>query len=189
MGIIGIDEVGRGAWAGPLVFAGVSLPKNCSFISDLKDSKLLSYSKRVYLSKLIQENSVFYIASVESDEIDKIGLTAASAKACVEILNNMSYEMNIEKVILDGNVNYLKSSLYSPLTDVIPKADMNIHEVMAASIIAKNFRDKIMHEYENIYPGYGFINNVGYGTAKHKEALDKLGILPIHRRSFKPIAT
>lgn len=189
MGIIGLDEVGRGAWAGPLVFAGVVLPHRCSFIKELNDSKLLSVKKREKLTLLINSESLVVVAKIESSELDKIGLTAASTKACIQIAEKFSKELNIEGIILDGNVNYLKGSDYENITKVIPKADQTHPEVMAASIVAKQTRDKIMQDYEEVYPNYGFEKHVGYGTKFHKLAIEAHGVLPIHRKSFKPFAS
>ena len=187
MGIFGIDEVGRGSWAGPLVFAGVSLGKDFRYKKDLKDSKLLTQFKRRDLSTEIIATSEYYISEISSTEIDEVGLTAASELACAVIINNLN-NINVDtEIILDGNVNYLKDYVNILNIKTVIKADTSYPDVMAASIVAKYYRDKLMEDLDKTYPGYGWDNNVGYGTKQHLEAILKLGLTPIHRLTFRPM--
>lgn len=184
--VIGLDEVGRGSWAGPLVFAGVLIPDDFEYLDLLKDSKKLNFKKRRFLSEKIKINSVHKIVEVDNNYIDKYGLTLASKKACEDILKLM-YSPEIISVILDGSINYLRGSDYETLTKCVIKADASYPCVMAASIIAKDYRDNLMIKISKKYKRYDFENNYGYGTRKHIEALQEIGISEIHRKSFKPI--
>jgi len=177
--IVGIDEVGRGPWAGPVVAGAVLL---ISQIDGLNDSKLLSAKKREELDKIIRAKGKFGLGWVYASEIDDIGLTKAVAKAM-----HLAYQAlgeQADEIIIDGNVNFLEDVKGAR---AVIKADQTVPEVAAASIVAKVARDAYMVEMSGKYPGYGFEKHVGYGTAAHKQALEKLGVLPIHRRSFKPI--
>lgn len=184
--IVGIDEVGRGAWAGPLVFAGVILPDYFSSIHLLDDSKKLSHTKRLTLSEEIMSRSKYFIAVISNDEVDQIGLTNSSTKACLLVLETLKVDLSCQ-IILDGNVNYLKNTIYEGIVTNIIKADSTEPNVMAASIIAKVYRDNIMTEHSKEYTGYDFENNYGYGTKEHIRGLKNLGPCSIHRKSYKPI--
>lgn len=183
---VGIDEVGRGAWAGPLVFAGVILPDYFSSIHILDDSKKLSHKKRLILSEEIMSKSKYYIAAIDNDEVDQLGLTSSSTKACLLILEALVVDLSCQ-IILDGNINFLKNTIYEGIVKNIIKADTTEPNVMAASIIAKVYRDNLMTEYSKEYMGYDFENNYGYGTKKHIRGLKKLGPCYMHRKSYKPI--
>ena len=170
--IVGIDEVGRGSWAGPLVAAAVLLN---SPIEGLTDSKLISAIKRSKLSdEILQTAGGYGIGWVTADEIDILGLTKSVSLAMQRA------------IIIDGNYNFLKE--YENVETLI-KADLLIPSVSAASIIAKVARDNFMADKSLVYPGYGFEKNVGYGTKQHLEALNKLGLTDIHRKSFKPMSS
>jgi len=178
--IIGIDEVGRGPWAGPVVACAALLNES---IDGLKDSKKLSAKKRQELDEIIRENGRVGLGWVSATEIDDIGLTKAVEKAM-----RLAYEelgVTAETIIIDGNINYLKDV---EGTKPVIKAEDKFPAVAAASIVAKVARDAYMEQMATKYPGYGFEKHVGYGTAAHKEALIKQGVTPLHRRSFKPIA-
>ena len=179
--IAGIDEVGRGPWAGPVVSCAVVLDKP---IDGLKDSKLLSPKKREALNEIIHKQATAIgIGWVSASEIDETGLTEAVRKSM-----NLAYgqlDISPDEIIIDGNINYLPEA---PNSRAVIKADSKFPEVAAASIVAKVARDKYMAEAVSEYPGYGFENHKGYGTAEHKQALEKLGPCPLHRRSFKPVA-
>jgi len=179
---VGIDEVGRGSWAGPLVAAAVLLDLP---IDDLTDSKLISAKKRSKLSDVILLSAKSYgIGWVTAQEIDAIGLTKSVSLAMQRAIKKISVEY--EKIIIDGNYNFLKE--YENVETLI-KADLLIPSVSAASIIAKVARDNFMAEKSLVYPGYGFEKNVGYGTKQHLEAINKLGLTDLHRKSFKPMSS
>ncbi len=177
--LIGIDEVGRGALAGPLVVSCVSLNKK---IDGLRDSKKLSSLKRQELySKIFLNINYCSIGWVWPHEIDNLGLTKATRIAILRALQNSKINHDF-KIILDGNINYLKGLNYQ--VETIIKADDLIDEVSAASIIAKVTRDKYMFELDKYYPLYNFKNNVGYGTKEHIKAIRQLGPTSIHRSLF-----
>ncbi len=177
---IGIDEVGRGCWAGPLVAGAVLLGKP---ISGLKDSKKLSKKERERLSALIREQAVAIgIGWVWPVEIDRGGLTWAVGAAMKRAFQQISAPY--EQIIIDGNINYFAENTRSK---AVIKADETVPSVSAASIVAKVARDAYMVGVAKEYQGYDFEKHVGYGTAAHIAALELLGITDIHRRSYKPI--
>lgn len=182
--MIGIDEVGRGAWAGPLVVAGCCFHENPGFTRGLDDSKKLTRKQRESLDSDIKSNTFFKIVTMSSQQVERLGLTEATKQAIIEILQEMPLN---DEIMLDGSYNFLKDTIYEHQARVEVGADGKYSAVMAASIIAKVERDRIMHNYSKNYPEYGFESNVGYGTKKHLKALKKYGITQIHRRSFKPI--
>lgn len=179
--MIGVDEVGRGAWAGPVLVCAVDLLVP---IYGLTDSKKLTKIKRQKLAnEIIASNPVGY-GWVSADELDDIGLSAALSLGAAKAL--ASLPDTSKDIVVDGNVQYypfLKNS------QTIIKADLTVPAVSAASIVAKVARDERMYKYGERYPQYGFENHVGYGTAIHKKAITQYSLLPIHRRSFKiPLA-
>lgn len=183
---IGIDEVGRGCWAGPLVAGAVMLPTNFSLKNcplELRDSKKLSKKQRDVAAEWIHENAVAAgLGWVWPGEIDEHGLTwavkTAMERAAAEI------QAGYDEIIVDGNINYFADN---PKAKAIIKADDSVPCVSAASIVAKVARDSYMAELSEQYAGYGFDKHVGYGTAAHVAALKALGVSDIHRRSYKPI--
>ena len=176
--VCGIDEVGRGSLAGPLVAASVILPS--TWRKPLKDSKQLAHKARQELSDYIIDNSLaFGIGWVSNQEIDQIGLTESLRLAYLRALEAMDFDFSI--IVLDGNVNYLKDF---EVSQTLVAADQKVACVAAASIIAKVARDKFMHEQAEVHFGYGFESNVGYGTSAHLEAIKKQGISNLHRNSF-----
>jgi ribonuclease HII len=177
--IVGIDEAGRGCWAGPLVAAAVLLTKP---IEGLGDSKTISKRKREQLELLIKENTVYGIGWVWPDEIDRIGLTAATTKAMSEALAQITADHT--EVVIDGNLNYIPTN---PKVKTVIKADSLVPAVSAASILAKVARDRYMEEMSATYPQYHFEKHVGYGTALHIATLAAYGVSPIHRLSYKPV--
>lgn len=180
--IIGIDEVGRGCWAGPLVAAAVGLKANHG-IDGLNDSKKLSALSRIQLAQEIQgSTSIIGVGWVWPREINKIGLTESVRLAMQRAVNEIT--VTKEQIIIDGNINYLQ---YIPNTKAVIKADGSVASVSAASIIAKVARDAYMIKIAEKYPHYGFERHVGYGTKRHIEALRLHGVLPIHRTNYKPI--
>ena len=197
MAILGIDEVGRGPWAGPLVIGAVVLKERFdadkkpileqSWQDELADSKKLTIRKREKLEPIIKENAVaFGLGWVKAEELDEIGLSEALKLATRRAVENIPRE-TFSEIIIDGTSNFLKGTDLEDLVSVLPKADSKIKEVSAASIIAKVARDRYMIKIAEKYSGYGFEKHVGYGTAAHKAALEKLGPCPEHRQSFKPV--
>lgn len=211
MPILGIDEVGRGPWAGPLVIGAVVLPDRFdqdgeeiiseSWQNDLADSKKLTAKKREKLSPIILEKATATgLGWVSSAELDQIGLAeslrlAARRAVCNllhspsdDLLQNLPGDLPFSEIIIDGTGNFLEDTPLEHMVSVLPKADAKIKEVSAASIIAKVARDDYMIKLAEQYPDYGFEKHVGYGTAAHKAALEKLGPCPEHRYSFAPVA-
>lgn len=182
MNVVGIDEVGRGAWAGPLVVGAVILNSEVP-IDGLLDSKLLSKATRIFLAEIIRRQAAaFGLGFVTVEEVDDLGLTAATTLACIRALEQIDIPYN--EVIIDGSINYLPQE---PRARAIIKADMSVPAVSAASIVAKVARDEYMTLLAKDHPNFGFDMHVGYGTAAHKLALAKYGITSLHRTSFKPI--
>ena len=183
--MIGIDEVGRGSWAGPLVVGLVEFTSKPAYLHLLKDSKALSEKQREDLAKLIRKDAHWSLGWSSADQIDRHGLTVATTDA---ILKGLTSFKNSTKIVLDGSVHYLRHTKYESLSSVLPKADSSIPEVMAASIIAKVARDQYMKEMKAVYPAYGFEVHKGYGTSAHRQKLELYGVSPIHRKSYKPVA-
>jgi ribonuclease HII len=183
--LLGIDEVGRGPWAGPLVVGAVVLGEH--EIEGLTDSKKLTAKRRVALDLLIREHALSYgLGWVDADELDRIGLAAALRVATIRAVEQISVPYH--EIIIDGTINFLSETSKGKYVTTLPKADLLVPSVSAASIIAKVARDTYMAEQDSVYPGYNFASHVGYGTAAHRQAIDLLGVTPLHRRSFAPIA-
>lgn len=177
---VGIDEVGRGCWAGPVVAGAVALDKP---IEGLKDSKNLSKKKREELTiKIKAEAKAVGLGWVEASIVDEVGITEAVKLAMQQALDKIN--VNYDEVIIDGHLNFLADQ---PKTRALIKADDTEPSVSAASIVAKVARDNYMSEIAADYPDYGFEKHVGYGTALHLERLKLYGVSSLHRRSFKPI--
>ena len=176
--IAGVDEVGRGPLAGPVVTAAVILPKDFSVLG-VDDSKKLSPKKRDELFDLIMENAIAVsIGRREPDVIDEINILQATKAAMLDAIYGLS--VRPDHVLIDA---VKLDKLEIPQTSII-KGDAKSVSIAAASIIAKVTRDREMVEMDSVYPGYGFASNKGYGTKLHYEGLAKLGPCPIHRRSF-----
>lgn len=174
----GIDEVGRGPYAGPVVTACVILPKNCK-IEGVNDSKKLSHQKREELFEIIKKEAVSVgVGIVDNYEIDELNILQATYKAMRTAIENMSIKP--QQLLVDAvtipNIDIPQESII--------KGDAKSISIGAASIIAKVVRDRMMVEYAKIYPQYGFESNVGYGSKYHEEAIRKYGLCDIHRRSF-----
>lgn len=176
--VAGMDEVGRGALAGPLVVAVIILPVECDL--SLKDSKLLSKRQRNLIAQqLLDQASSFGLGSVSATEIDQLGLSPALGLAASRALVHLDSPISV--LIVDGNHNIIGEDFV--MTRI--KADRDVACVAAASIIAKVYRDEIMAGMSAVYPEYGFDSHVGYGTARHLDAISRSGLTDIHRRSFK----
>ena len=177
---IGIDEVGRGCWAGPLVAAAVILNEP---IAGLRDSKQLTKKQRQRLAAEVQIHALAIgIGWVEPAELDEIGLTAAVRLAMHRALEQVT--IDYEEMIIDGSFNFFPENHKAK---AIIKADDTVPAVSAASVVAKVARDHYMTESSKKYPDYGFDKHVGYGTALHAKNLKLHGVCDLHRRSFKPI--
>ncbi len=183
--ILGVDEVGRGPWAGPLVVGAVVLGD--MLIDGLTDSKKLSKKRREELDVIIREQVAGYgLGWVHAEEIDEIGLSEAlklATKRAVEQVKTPYHE-----IIIDGTINFLAGTTKGKHTTTMKKADLLVPSVSAASIIAKVARDNYMAEQDKVYEGYKFSSHVGYGTAAHRAAIEELGVTPLHRLSFAPLA-
>lgn len=176
--VAGVDEVGRGPLAGPVAAAVVILKKG-DLIEGIDDSKKLSAQKREELYKVIVERAVSYAVGIVSPaEIDEINILQATYKAMREAMGKLSLKPD----------HLLADAVTIPLIDVpqtaIIKGDAKSISIGAASIVAKVTRDKMMEEYDKLYPGYGFAQNKGYGSAEHIKAIKEKGICPIHRKTF-----
>ena len=177
--IAGIDEAGRGPLAGPVVVASVIMPEG-SMIEGVNDSKKVSEKKREKLYDLILEEAVSYgIGIIYQDEIDKINILQATKKGLTEAVEQMDIKPDLIMVDALTGIDTLGIPYHS-----IIKGDAKCYSISAASIIAKVTRDRIMREWDKVYPEYGFASHKGYGTAKHISALKEYGPCPIHRRSF-----
>jgi len=183
--ILGIDEVGRGVWAGPLVVGAVVLGD--ASIEGLTDSKKLSDKKRRELDIIIREQASGYgLGWVTPLEIDEIGLSQALKLATRRAVEQITTPYS--EIIIDGTVNFLSGTGKGRYVTTMKKADLLIASVSAASIIAKVARDDYMIEQARLYPNHFFDKHVGYGTEKHRLAIDNFGITPLHRLSVKPVA-
>ncbi|WP_195562969.1 ribonuclease HII [Streptococcus rubneri] len=178
--IAGVDEVGRGPLAGPVVAAAVILPENCK-IPGLNDSKKIPKSKHqaIYQAVLGQALSVG-IGVKDNQVIDQVNIYEATKLAMLEAIQELDQQP--QHLLIDA----MKLDLPISQTSII-KGDANSLSIAAASIVAKVTRDQMMAAYDQEYPGYDFGQNSGYGTSKHLEGLEKHGVTPIHRRSFEPI--
>ena len=178
--IAGVDEVGRGPLAGPVVAAAVILPKACK-IPGLNDSKKIPKSKHKAIYEAVLQNAIAIGIGVKDNHvIDQVNIYEATKLAMMEAIGQL--EPQPQHLLIDA----MKLDLPIPQTSII-KGDANSLSIAAASIVAKVTRDQMMEEFDREYPGYDFAQNAGYGTAKHLAGLDKLGVTPIHRRSFEPI--
>lgn len=178
--IAGIDEVGRGPLAGPVVTCAVILNNDFNLI-EVTDSKLLSRHERekLYL-RIVDEAVEVSIAVNPANVIDDLNIYAATQQAMIRSINNLHHRPShliVDAVPLDINI---------PQTTLI-KGDQKSISVAAASIVAKEYRDHLMADYARLYPGYGFEQNMGYGTKQHLDGLAKFGVTPIHRRTFAPV--
>ncbi len=177
--ICGIDEAGRGPLAGPVVVATVIMPRD-SFIEGVNDSKKVSEKKRELLYDLITKEAIAWgVGIIDQKEIDRINILNATKEGLTTAIKNL--EVKPDRIIVDA----LKGidTLGIPYTSII-KGDAKCYSIAAASIIAKVTRDRIMRQWDEIYPQYGFEKHKGYGTAMHMQAIREYGLCPLHRRSF-----
>ena len=178
--IAGVDEVGRGPLAGPVVAAAVILPKACK-IPGLNDSKKIPKSKHKEIYEAVLQNAIAIGIGVKDNHvIDQVNTYEATKLAMMEAIGQL--EPQPQHLLIDA----MRLDLPIPQTSII-KGDANSLSIAAASIVAKVTRDQMMEEFDCEYPGYDFTQNAGYGTANHLAGLHKLGVTPIHRRSFEPV--
>jgi len=175
----GLDEAGRGCYAGPVFAAAVILPKNF-YHPLLRDSKKLKEQDRDILRPIIEKEAIAYaVASIDNDEIDSINILQASYKAMHTALDKL--EVIPEQLLVDGN----RFKRYKNIpSHCIVKGDDKYAAIAAASILAKTYRDEYMKQLHEQYPHYGWKNNKGYGTLTHRQAIEEHGLCPYHRRSF-----
>ena len=179
--VIGIDEVGRGAFCGPVVSCSVLLEKkilNNNLVFQITDSKKLNHKKRIILSKFIKEHSSYSIGVANNIEIDEMNILRATNLSMIRSYDKFKKTENLIKI--DG----LKTFSLNEKTTFIKNGDQKSICIAAASIIAKTWRDRLMTLYSRIYPMYGWERNKGYGTHEHRNAIKKFGLTKIHRKSF-----
>ena len=175
--VIGIDEVGRGAFCGPVVSCSVLLEKkilNNNLVLQITDSKKLSHKKRIILSKFIKEYSSYSIGVANNIEIDEMNILRATNLSMIRSYDKFKKTENLIKI--DG----LKTFSLNEKTTFIKNGDQKSISIAAASIIAKTWRDRLMTLYSKIYPMYGWERNKGYGTQEHRSAIKKFGLTKIH---------
>lgn len=183
--VIGMDEVGRGPLAGPLTIGGVVLDPKCAEIQGINDSKQVAAKKREELNAEIREKALAYtIQHIQPEEIDELGMSAALHKAFGNAIADLDAQLaakgaKADVVLLDGNPLHLDAREVNVI-----KGDANSATIACASLIAKVERDGIMHELAKEYPEYGWEHNAGYGAQDHIDAIRRLGLTEIHRKSF-----
>lgn len=184
--VAGVDEAGRGAWAGPVFAAAVVLPTDervCDLLRGVRDSKQMTPLQRERWQGCIQSAAVAWaVACASSEEIDQLGILPATCLAmqrAVQELRNPPQHLLVDYVRIPG--------CGAPQT-ALPKGDCVCLSIAAASVLAKTARDAHMRALDAQYPGYGFAAHKGYGTARHRQALGELGACAVHRRTFKPVA-
>ena len=177
--ICGIDEAGRGPLAGPVVVAAVIMPKD-SFIEGVNDSKKVSEKKREALYEQITNEAIAWgVGIIDQKEIDEINILNATKKGLTTAIKEL--KVKPDRIIVDALDKI--DTLGIPYTPII-KGDAKCYSIAVASIIAKVTRDRIMRQWDEIYPMYGFEKHKGYGTAMHMQAIREYGLCPLHRRSF-----
>jgi len=196
--ILGIDEVGRGPWAGPLVVGACILPAREDqdgkaieaekWQEKLTDSKKLSIKQREELYAEIKKHAVYLETGwVSAEEVSRVGLSEALRLATRRAVKKVKTS-DFSEIIIDGTQNFLQGTSLENQVTTLKKADLLIKEVSAAAIFAKVERDHYMYKLVEKYPEYGFEKHVGYGTVAHKAALEKYGVTPEHRTSYRPVA-
>ena len=177
--ICGIDEAGRGPLAGPVVVAGVIMPQD-SMIEGINDSKKVTEKRREKLYDVIKEEAISYsIAVIDHHVIDDINILNATKQGVTEVVDGLDVKPDL--IIVDALTNINTRGIqYEPII----KGDAKCYNIAAASILAKVTRDRIMRQWDEIYPQYGFSSHKGYGTAKHIAAIKEYGLCPIHRITF-----
>jgi ribonuclease HII len=186
--IAGVDEAGRGAWAGPVAAGVIILPVDrfdlLNRLEGVRDSKTLSKKQRLHWEKLLKQIALAWSVGIASaEQVDSIGLIAATRLAMQRAIDGLASQpeyLLIDHLLLPENA--------LPQT-ALPRGDASVLSISSASILAKVARDRLMINYDKQFPGYGFCNHKGYGTPEHQKALKKLGPTALHRKSFEPILT
>ena len=191
--VIGVDEVGRGSWAGPII-AGAAFLNSRKYNLDqrLNDSKKISSNIRTEVLKNLQKKALFGIGIIDSSEIDKFGINKSTFKAMEIAVLDLKKKIGkkISTILIDGTINpVFKNSFGNAKKILIKKGDATSPSIAAASIFAKCNRDLHMKKMDKIYKGYGFNTNMGYGTNFHKIQINKIGLCKIHRVTFKPMSS
>ncbi len=181
MHVVGVDEVGRGPLAGPVVAAAVILNRE-SIPDGLNDSKKLTARRRAFLAPLLWQSADVAIGVASVEEIDRINILQASLLAMSRAVAGLAAQP--DHALIDGNK--LPTDLPCPATCIVG-GDAKSPSIAAASIVAKIWRDDVMKKAATQFPGYGWETNAGYPTKCHKKALRDLGVTPLHRRSFRPV--
>jgi ribonuclease HII len=191
--IVGMDEAGRGAWAGPVVAGAVALPLDepmlVQTLQGVRDSKQLTRLQRERLAEVIRQTAIAWgVGSATNDEIDNMGILHATQEAMLRALDHARTQFpDFEPdCVLTDFIHWRKQPIAYPHVN-IKHGDQVSLTIAAASILAKTWRDERMREYESQYPGYSLAAHKGYGTAQHMAALETLGACSIHRRTFAPI--
>ena len=196
--ILGIDEVGRGPYAGPLVIGACILPsaeiatlepEKYDWFFQLTDSKKLTAARREALYDKIKQGALASATGwVSSSEIDEIGISESLKLACRRAMRQIQEtKVPFSEIIIDGTMNFLAGTPLEKYVSTLKKGDLLVKEISAASIIAKVERDRYMMQLAEKYPGYGFEKHMGYGTGLHQKMMEKLGLTPEHRKSFRPV--
>jgi ribonuclease HII len=185
--IAGIDEAGRGAWAGPVVAAAVILPLNkfnlATSLCDVRDSKMMTPTQRVVSYSRIQEIALSIgLGEASSEEVDQLGIIGATHQAMYRAIRALSIPP--QHVLID----HLELPNLAVTQTALSKGDKDVLSIAAASIIAKVSRDEIMMDLDNQYPDYGFAHHKGYGTLQHQNTLSEFGPSSVHRKTFTPVA-
>lgn len=186
--IAGVDEVGRGPLAGPVLAGAVVIHSKEQIVSIVRDSKLMSRKQRNDAFKLLCEKSSAYgIGEVDAREIDKIGIHVATKKAMIQALEQIEKRLGkkLDYVLVDGSKTL---PLENYRSERILRGGLYHYSIAAASVLAKVIRDKLMEKFSDLYPQYNFEKHVGYGTSEHLKKLKMHGPCPIHRLSFKPVS-
>jgi ribonuclease HII len=188
--VIGIDEVGRGPWAGPVVACASVILENSDLPSEITDSKKLTDKKRKVINEVLIEKVPYHLGIVDAPTIDELNILQATFLAMYKALEGLKQKLNIADdeyyVLVDGNKIPPFEAFKN--AECIVKGDSASLTIAASSILAKVYRDELMAEYAETFPYYAWEKNAGYGTKAHQEGLAEHGITDLHRKSFKPIA-
>ena len=188
--VIGVDEVGRGSWAGPVMASSCLLNYQMPIDKRLDDSKKLSFQNRKEILKNLTKNSIFGIGVVSNYEIDSLGIVKATflamEKSLIDLMGKYK-DFESKTILIDGILMPKFTKKFGAYLKIVKKGDTLSPSIAAASIFAKCYRDNFMIKMDKIYSGYGFSTNMGYGSKKHREKLLLSGPTQLHRMSFNPM--